>query len=144
MAKAEKLAEIYELECHSQAENSDTRSSEALSKELKLTRVVNTVPHEDGNVLITRSGNRYPSLSAATMSNTNASASASSGSPHALHASTTLRVLPIPETISAFSGENPQERAHDFIRLCEDVMTRSPMKTRSLSSVLNWLEKQHA
>ncbi len=44
---------------------------------------------------------------------------------YALHASTTLKVLPIPETISAFRGENPQERAHDFIRLCEDVMTRS-------------------
>ncbi len=62
MAKAEKLVEIYELECHSQTENSDTRSSEALSKELKLTTVVITVPHEDGNVLITRSGSIYPSL----------------------------------------------------------------------------------
>ncbi len=125
MAKAEKLAEIYELECHFQAENSDTRSSEALSTEPKPTTVENTVPHEDGNVLITRSGNKYPSLSAATMANPNASASVTTGSPHALHASTTLKVLPIPETISAFRGENPQERAHDFIRLCEDVMTRS-------------------
>ncbi len=54
--------------------------------ELKPTTVEITVPHKDGNVLITRSGNKYPSLSAATMSNSNASASASTGSPHALHA----------------------------------------------------------
>ncbi len=54
MAKAEKLAEIYELECHFQAENSDTRSSEELSTEQKPTTMVNTVSHEDENVLITR------------------------------------------------------------------------------------------
>ncbi|XP_063864480.1 uncharacterized protein LOC135102840 [Scylla paramamosain] len=57
----------------------------------------------------------------------NASASASSGSPNTLHVSATIKGLPIPEPISEFRGESPQERAHDFIRSCEDVMRSNPI-----------------
>ncbi len=140
--EVEQLVKIYEQECQTPEEDSDFDSLNQTSAESQTKTAAHSLSHEDDNVLVTRSGNKYQTVPASTTSNTftatsntcttmtNTNPAANSGSPNsgtpsAPSAAPTINVLNVADTIPIFWGEGTDERPYDFIRACEDHMKRA-------------------
>ena len=75
--------------------------------------------------LETRSGNKYPTLPASTMSNPSSSSSASPATNSLTTTTAHIKVLPTSASIRQFSGQDADYSAFEFLSLCEDVMKGS-------------------
>ena len=116
--KTQSLVEVYKRE--TEGEKFNTGAGNTL-----LTDSEDTL---DLNNLATRSGNKYPTLPASTMSNpTTSTSTATNNSLTTTNAP--IRVLPTSASVRQFSGQDADYSAYEFLSLCEDVMKGSNVVT---------------